>query len=224
MAEHHGPLAHHFEDLDQQRESAELGMWLFLVTEIMFFGGLFAAYLIYRMWYPEGFALASHTMDIPLGTINTAVLLTSSFTMALSVAAARQEKRQELTWLLVGTIVLGLVFLVIKAYEYHHKYEHGLIPFWGLPFHWTEPDRNGARIFLFLYFVMTGMHALHMVIGMVLMLILVYGVRRGRFMGEHSSVVHNAGLYWHFVDLVWVYLFPFFYLVAARGGLPTGGH
>lgn len=210
----HPDLAHHFVDLTQQRESAELGMWLFLVTEIMFFGGLFLAYLVYRHWHHEGFAVGSATMDVMLGTINTTVLLTSSLTMALAVQAAQQSQRQRLIWLLVATIVLGTIFLGIKGYEYHHKHVEHLIPFAGFPFRYAGPDQGGVAAFLNLYFVMTGLHAFHMVIGIGILLTLVVLARRGGMVGERSIVVYNTGLYWHFVDLVWVYLFPFFYLVA----------
>ena len=194
-------------------------MWLFLITEFMFFGGLFVAYLAYRFWYPAGFAAASHTMDIPLGTINTGVLLTSSLTMAIAVHAAREMKRQQLIGCLIATMFFGVVFLGIKAYEYHHKYEEHLIPFAGLPFSWEASGaetREGVQTFLNLYFLMTGVHAFHMVIGLALLAILVALAFR-RQTKSHATLVHNVGLYWHFVDLVWVYLFPFFYLVSARG-------
>jgi cytochrome c oxidase subunit 3 len=214
LAEHHPALAHHFDDLQQQREAAELGMWLFLVTEFMFFGGLFMAYLVYRWWYPQEFAAGSHTMDVMLGTINTGVLLCSSLTMALAVHAAQEAHRKALVGFLLATVVLGAGFLGIKAYEYHHKYEEGHIPF--LEGAHSMPE--GEQTFFNLYFLMTGLHAFHMVIGIVLLLTLAARAWRGGFMGERSVVVHNSGLYWHFVDLVWVYLFPFFYLVAARAG------
>lgn len=218
MPAHDAALAHHFHDASQQRRAAELGMWLFLVTEFMFFGGLFLAYLVYRHWYPKEFALGSHTMDLALGTINTFVLLTSSLTMALSVHAAAASNRRMLILCLWGTIFLGAIFLGIKAYEYHHKYVEHHIPFGGLEFHAQSPHRLGLATFYNLYFLMTGLHALHMVIGIVLMLVLVVLAYRGGLLGPRSVIVHNSGLYWHFVDLVWVYLFPFFYLIAARGG------
>lgn len=219
---HHPALAHHFDDLGQQREAAELGMWLFLVTEFMFFGGLFMAYLVYRFDFSREFAAGSLSMDIWLGTINTLVLLASSLTMALAVHAAHESQRKALVWLLLATIVLGCVFLGIKAYEYHHKYEEHLIPFAGLPFKYTGPEREGMAAFYNLYFLMTGLHAFHMVIGIVLLTILAVLANRGGLLAERSIIVHNSGLYWHFVDLVWVYLFPFFYLVAGHFGSP--GH
>jgi cytochrome c oxidase subunit 3 len=217
-------LAHHFEDLAQQRAAAELGMWLFLVTEFMFFGGLFLAYLAYRGWYPAEFAAGSQTMNVTLGTINTAVLLTSSLTMALAVHAASHADRRRVLALLTATVALGLVFLGIKAWEYYHKAEEHLVPFAGLPFAYDRGQREGLVAFLNLYFLMTGLHAFHMIIGVVLLLVLAAAAWRGRWLGERSAVVHNVGLYWHFVDLVWVYLFPFFYLVASGGSGTAAGH
>jgi cytochrome c oxidase subunit 3 len=239
-------LAHHFEDLEQQRESAELGMWVFLVTEFMFFGGLFMCYLAYRYWYGPEFAAGSSTMSVVLGTINTLVLLTSSLTMALGVHAAHESKRQALVGFLLATVVLGSVFLGVKAFEYYEKYTHQHIPFAGLPFEWHEEHRSGSRetsdappqsselsrvplheepplrqeglkTFFNVYFLMTGFHAFHMIIGIAILIALAVMAHRGGLLGESSIIVHNVGLYWHFVDLVWVYLFPFLYLIAARG-------
>jgi cytochrome c oxidase subunit 3 len=228
-------LAHHFEDLEQQRESAELGMWVFLVTEFMFFGGLFMCYLAYRYWYGPEFAAGSGTMSVVLGTINTLVLLTSSLTMALAVHAAHEGKRQALVGFLLATIVLGSAFLGVKAYEYYEKYTHRHIPFAGLPFEWheehSEPEASapgadheapplreeGLKTFFNVYFLMTGFHAFHMIIGIAILIALAVMAYRGGLLGESSIIVHNVGLYWHFVDLVWVYLFPFLYLIAARG-------
>lgn len=218
VAETRPVVADHFVDAEQQHEVAELGMWLFLVTEIMFFGGLFLAYSIYRWWYPTEFALGSHHMDVTLGTINTGVLLTSSFTMALAVEAAEHGKRSRLIWLLVTTLVLGLVFLGIKGYEYHHKYVDHLVPFAGWSFGPTGPHRPGLITFFNLYFLMTGLHAFHMIIGVILLSVLIALAACKKLPATRSIVVHNSGLYWHFVDLVWVYLFPFFYLVAVRAG------
>jgi cytochrome c oxidase subunit 3 len=211
----HAGLAHHFHNLRQQREAAELGMWLFIASEFMFFGGLFLAYLVYRGRYPEAFAQGSHTMDLTLGTINTAVLLTSSLTMALAVRAAEWSRSKALVRLLLVTAALGLVFLGIKGYEYHHKYEQHHVPLAGWGFALTE---SGAATFYSLYFIMTGLHALHIVIGLVLLLVLARLASRGGLTGVSSIIVHNVGLYWHLVDLVWVYLFPLFYLVGARLG------
>jgi cytochrome c oxidase subunit 3 len=217
MSSSHPALAHHFEDLDQQHEAAEMGMWLFLITECMLFGGLFLAYLVYRYWYPEGFAAGGHTMDVWLGTFNTAVLLTSSLTMALGAHFATIGRRQPALTSLGLTMLLGLVFLLIKAYEYHHKYEEHLIPFGGLPFVWHGQHEVGVHVFLTLYFVMTGLHAVHMLIGLALVGTLAWLVNRSH-PATRGALSHNCGLYWHFIDLVWVYLFPLFYLVSVRGG------
>jgi cytochrome c oxidase subunit III len=211
-------LAHHFDDLDQQRHAGELGMWVFLATEFMFFGGLFLAYLVYRYWYPAEFAAGSRTMDFWLGTANTAILLTSSLTMALAVQAAAGSRKTLLVGLLLATALLGSAFLGIKGVEYYHKFEHHHIPFAGLRFDATPEERAGLTAFFNLYFVMTGLHAAHMVIGIAILLVLAWSASRGGSMGPRSIVVHNTGLYWHFVDLVWVYLFPFFYLIATRFG------
>jgi len=216
MVEHPARLAHHFSDLKQQRQAAELGMWLFLVTEFMFFGGLFLAYLVYRTWYPAEFAAASRTMNVTLGTINTAVLLSSSLTMALAVDAAERSRQSALTWLLGLTMLLGAVFLTIKALEYHHKYAEHLIPFGGLAFSEPRSGHEGWATFLNLYFLMTGLHAFHMIIGIIVLGVLATLAARGQLASDRAVIVHNTGLYWHFVDLVWVYLFPFFYLVTAR--------
>ena len=234
MVSHAPAVAHHFETARQQREAAELGMWLFLATEFMFFGGLFLAYFIFRGWYWPQFVAGSQTMDVTLGTVNTAALLTSSLTMALAVHAAGRGERRRLVAMLAVTAVLGLVFLGIKAFEYHHKYEHGLMPFLDASQSHSDAshrgmdlvpsgERTGLVAFLNLYFLMTGLHAFHMVIGIAALIILIAGALRGWFLGPRSIVVHNVGLYWHFVDLVWVYLFPFFYLIAASS-THTAGH
>jgi cytochrome c oxidase subunit 3 len=209
-------LAHQFDDLKQQHEADELGMWLFLSTEIMFFGGMFLAYTIYRTQDEAAFAAASHQLDLLLGTINTAVLLCSSLTMALAVFAAKTLQRRKLVGLLAVTMVLGCVFLGIKGIEYFHKYEHGLMPIMGLPFDWNGPSSGHAEMFFDLYFLMTGVHALHMLIGLGVLLILLIKASRGGMLGDFSTPVHLIGLYWHFVDIVWVFLFPLLYLIGAR--------
>jgi cytochrome c oxidase subunit 3 len=163
-------------------------------------------------------------MDVALGTINTGLLLTSSLTMALAVHAAQASQRKMLVVMLAATIVLGCGFLAIKVVEYQHKYEHQLIPFAGLQFaHQGRPEEAGMASFFNLYFLMTGLHALHMVIGVAVLLTLCLWAWRGGLLGARSIIVYNTGLYWHFVDLVWVYLFPFFYLIAG-GSSTAGGH
>jgi cytochrome c oxidase subunit III len=213
-AHHHHPrLAHHFDSLEQQQEAASLGMWVFLVTEIMFFGGLFMCYILYRTWYPEAYTAASHHLDVTLGAINTAVLIGSSLTMALAVRAAQLGSRAATVTFLLLTIVLGSVFLGIKVVEYSDKFEHHLVP--GPHFIWDGPTdvARQAQIFYSLYFGMTGMHALHMIIGIGLLLVLTWMARRGVFTRGYYSPVENVGLYWHFVDIVWIFLFPLLYLI-----------
>jgi len=216
-APHHPSLAHHFDSLEQQHEASTLGMWVFLATEIMFFGGLFLVYVVYRTWYPDAFAAASHHLDVQLGAINTAVLIASSLTMALAVHAAQLGNRRGIIVFLLLTIVLGSVFLGIKAIEYYDKFQHHLIP--GAAFDWEGPAKlaRPAQIFYSLYFAMTGMHALHMVIGVCLMSVMVWMAYRGRFSSEYYSPVEISGLYWHFVDIVWIFLFPLLYLIGRHG-------
>ena len=211
MSEHTAGLAHHFDDLEQQHEAGSLGMWLFLVTEILFFGGLFAAYTVYRGMYPEAFAQASHEADLVLGSINTGVLIGSSLTMAMAVYFAQQGKRKAVIAFLILTIILGVAFLGIKSYEYHHKYVDHHIP--GPSFEFDGPFAAQAQLFFIFYFVMTGMHALHMIIGVGLMCVIIWMTWRGRFTAQHYAPVEIAGLYWHFVDIVWIFLFPLLYLI-----------
>ena len=226
-------VAHHFDDAEQQYAAANLGMWLFLATEVLFFGGLFAGYAQYRYWYPTEFAAGSRRLDPTLGAINTAVLLTSSLTMALAVRAAQTNDRRASVRLLALTIVLGSVFLGVKAYEYYHKYDENLIP--GRSFSLStghgdsgdlttldssrgvaearEIDEGPVQIFLSFYFAMTGLHAAHMVIGIGLLGVLLAAARRGAFSSDYFTPVEMTGLYWHFVDIVWVFLFPLLYLI-----------
>lgn len=207
----HPGLAHHFDTVEQQRESSSLGMWVFLAQEVMFFGGLFLTYLVYRSAYPIAFAEASHHLSVPLGGTNTVILITSSLTMALAVFASETGKQKMLIAFLLLTLILGMGFLGIKTVEYHDKYVHHLIP--GLGFTYHGPHGQQAQIFFSLYFVMTGMHALHMVIGMGLLIWLMALARKGKFSPEYHSPVELFGLYWHFVDIVWIFLFPLLYLI-----------
>lgn len=209
------PLAHHFEDAEQQFEAAHLGMWAFLATEVLFFGGLFAGYAVYRLTYPQAFAEASHHLDIVLGALNTAILIASSLTMALAVFAARCGGRRAQIGYLLSTLALGSVFLVIKAIEYAHKYEEHLFP--GLGFQFESAHAEQARIFFSFYFAMTGMHALHMVIGAGLIFALIVMAWRGRFSPSYYTPVEMVGLYWHFVDIIWIFLFPLLYLIGRHG-------
>jgi cytochrome c oxidase subunit 3 len=208
---HHPAQQHHFDTLEQQHEASTLGMWLFLVTEVMFFGGLFTAYLLYRVWYPDAWAEGSLELDIVLGGINTAVLIASSLTMALAVRAAQIGlPRATVSWL-IATMVLGLTFLVIKFFEYEHKFELNHVP--GPNFVFEGPHAQQVQIFLSLYFAMTGLHALHMVIGFGLLSVIAWMAYKRRFSPEWYTPVEMSGLYWHFVDIVWIFLFPLLYLV-----------
>jgi cytochrome c oxidase subunit 3 len=207
----HPALAHHFEDLGQQHEAATLGMWVFLVTEVLFFGGLFVAYSIYRGWYPDAFAVASRELDIVLGTVNTVILITSSLTMALAVHAAQTNARTLLMVLLAATMVLGAAFLGIKGLEYYHKFEEHHVP--GFAFQFEREYFRHAQIFFSLYFVMTGLHALHMIIGLGIMTWMLWWSWNGTINAEYASPIEISGLYWHFVDIVWIFLFPLLYLI-----------
>jgi cytochrome c oxidase subunit 3 len=219
--EQHGPeLLHHFVDAEQQRDAASLGMWLFLATEIMFFGGMFCAYLIYRFWYYNEFAAGSRSLDIWLGTINTAVLICSSLTVALGVRAAQMGKRKLLVILLLLTIVFGLAFLGIKGIEWYQKFEEHHVP--GYSFNVDDLakaypqihiDQRHQQIYFSLYFAMTGLHALHMIIGVGMFMFLTYYAWKGRYTPKYYTPIEMGGLYWHFVDIVWIYLFPLLYLI-----------
>jgi cytochrome c oxidase subunit 3 len=243
------PVAHHFDDAKQQYLSAELGMWAFLAQEVMFFGGVFCAYAVYRFRFPHEFIAGSHRLDVMLGTINTAVLLTSSLTMVLAVHAAQMNRRWLLVLNLVLTMLLGGTFLGVKAFEYHHKYVERLVPGRSFDFEYaaaghghghgvvtdgvkheklkqeeaspasgneeSAPAINPKKVELFfsLYFIMTGLHALHMVIGIAVLLVLAIAAARGAFDGGRFTHIEMTGLYWHFVDIVWVFLFPLLYLI-----------
>jgi cytochrome c oxidase subunit 3 len=226
MSEHAGPLAHHFEDIDQQKDAAALGMWAFLATEVLFFGGALTAYSIYRGKYTTGFAAGSSLQNVPLGAINTAVLLTSSLTMALAVHSAAAGHRAALVRNLALTLLLGTAFLGVKVYEYHHDYVEGLIP--GARFrptnevherlrpfeeHYGTLDYRQVELYFIFYFVLTGLHALHMIIGMGVLTIQLVLARRGWFGPEYPTPIELTGLYWHFVDIVWIFLFPLLYLL-----------
>jgi cytochrome c oxidase subunit III len=279
---HHPGLQHQFEDMGQQEESVSIGMWMFLVQEIMFFGGLFTAYLVFRSKYPMAFAAGSNHLDAFWGGLNTIVLIVSSLTMALTVYYAQKGNRNMQVILILLTMLFGAVFLGVKAIEYTDKYEHGLVPVTGLnkrvrdtghstnavgthekpcyevehgaPAHeyvnprgeflWTdcslaklaqdhnyltESEKNGyfsangqidpnkfrdrVRIFFWIYFVMTGLHALHMIVGLGLMSWLLWKAWKGTFSAEYYMPVEMSGLYWHFVDIVWIFLFPLLYLL-----------
>jgi cytochrome c oxidase subunit III len=203
--------AHQFDSLAQQRETATLGMWVFLVTEMMFFGGLFLAYVVFRWSYPRDFEAGSRELDIVLGTTNTTVLIASSLTMALAVRAAQTGRRAGIVLFLSLTMVLGSVFLGIKGIEYHHKFVEGLVP--GPGFHFPGPEGRHALLFFALYFCLTGLHALHMIVGIGVLVVMLAMGARGRFGPHDHNAIECAGLYWHFVDIVWIFLFPLLYLI-----------
>jgi cytochrome c oxidase subunit III len=203
--------AHQFDNVEQQRDAATMGMWVFLVTEIMFFGGLFASYTVYRALYPAAFAVASKELDIKLGTLNTGILLVSSFAMAVAVYGSQAGRRRTMIGGLALTIALGLVFLAIKFYEYYQKYVEHHIP--GPSFEFPAPYTKQAKMYFTLYFAMTGLHAAHMIVGCGLLTVLIVMARRGRFTREYHSPVEITGLYWHFVDIIWIFLYPLLYLI-----------
>jgi len=203
--------AHQFEDAEQQQDAATLGMWVFLTTEVLFFGALLLGYSVYRRAFPSTFGEASRHLDIVLGTVNTAVLLCSSLTMAFGVYQAQQGNNRALVRYLLLTMFLGSLFLGIKFYEYYEKYSEGLLP--GSAFVWHGSDTAHASIFFLFYFILTGMHALHMIVGVCLLLVLAIRGRLGRFSASYYTPLEMGGLYWHFVDIVWVFLFPLLYLV-----------
>jgi len=235
-----GELYGQFQTLEQQKESATLGMWIFLVTEVLFFGGMFLTYTINRHYFFTAFGIGSNTLDIKLGTFNTAVLIMSSLTMAMAVWSAQTGKKALVTGFLIATLALGSVFLGIKVVEYKQKFDHHLIPGYGFDMKYRsqnpapgddlkeialekkeveeafaiDPDTNAhAQLYFSLYFAMTGLHALHMIVGAGLIIWLIKVSLRGRFTPQYNTPVEIVGLYWHFVDIVWIYLFPLLYLI-----------
>ena len=204
-----------FDTEAQQKDAATLGMWLFLVTEIMFFGGMFAVYTIYRSWYPDVFAIASSSLNEIIGALNTGVLLLSSFTMVMAVRAGQLGQQKAIVIFLILTLLFGGIFLGVKAYEWNQKFEEHHIP-GQAAFHLDgvlPGDQGHAQLFFSIYFAMTGLHALHMVIGVGILLILIVQARKGRFSASYYTPVDVAGLYWHFVDIIWIFLFPLLYLI-----------
>lgn len=221
MSDHSSILSHQFDDLEQQKECATLGMWAFLATEVMFFGGALLAYAVYRHAYYAGFEAASKLESWQIGAMNTGVLLCSSLTMALAVHAAQIGHRRNIVRFLLATVILGVIFIVVKGFEYAHLFQHQLVPVAGQfdPEHKSIPIElaGPARIFFSFYFGLTGLHALHMVIGIAIILVIAWQAYRGKFSPEYYNPVEGIGLYWHFVDIVWIFLYPLLYLV---GQLP----
>lgn len=235
-----GELYGQFETLDQQKDTATLGMWVFLVTEVLFFGGLFLTYTINRHAFSTAFGISSNTLDIRLGGFNTVVLIMSSLTMAMAVWSAQVGKKRLVSAFLIATLGLGTIFLGVKVVEYKQKFDHHLIPGHGFDLRYRtenptpaddlkelalekeeldkafaqDPDINAhSQLYFSLYFGMTGLHALHMIVGAGLLVWLIQGSFRGRFTPLYNTPVELVGLYWHFVDIVWIYLFPLLYLI-----------
>ncbi|HUL15277.1 MAG TPA: cytochrome c oxidase subunit 3 family protein [Terriglobales bacterium] len=225
-----GELFGQYQTLEQQKDSATLGMWIFLATEILFFGGLFLTYTVNRHAYPLAFGLGSNTLDIYLGTINTAVLIISSLTMAMAVWCAETDRKKLMPVYLMLTLIFGCAFLGIKFVEYKQKFDHHLVPGYNfdLRYHQEGPEHaaelqkafeqdpglnSHAQLYFSLYFGMTGLHALHMIVGVGLVFWLFLQSLKGKFSSRYNNPVENIGLYWHFVDIVWIYLYPLLYLI-----------
>jgi cytochrome c oxidase subunit 3 len=207
----HAYMQHHFSDPSQQLESARLGMWLFLLTEILLFGGLFCFYAIYRAWYPEMFIDAHEHLNVMLGAINTVVLIVSSLTVALAIRSMQLEDKQAAVWYLVSTIILAGVFLVIKYFEYTHKIHLGQLP--GKFYTFDGIEGTNPHIFFSVYFLMTGLHGIHVLGGIGIIVWMIKRTRRGDFSREYHTPLEMTGLYWHLVDLIWIFLFPLLYLI-----------
>lgn len=204
-------LQHHFVDSEQQFDAAKFGMWIFLVTEILFFGGLFAAYIVYRAWYPELFTLASEELNTLWGGVNTIVLIGSSLTVAMAIKSAQLNQKKNIIINLGITIALACIFMVIKYFEYTHKFELGIFP--GEFYTYGGVDHPQANIFFSLYYMMTGLHGIHVLVGIGLMIWLVIKARKQTFDSEYYTPLEMTGLYWHLVDIIWIFLFPLFYLI-----------
>lgn len=243
MSEHAASahVAHQFDTAEQQKNASVMGMWIFLVTEIMFFGAVFVAYAIYRGKFGDAFTIGTHLLDLKRGTINTLLLMSSSFTMTLAVLAARQGRRSQITTWLVTTLLLGAAFLVIKGFEYSAKFDHHLVP--GPNFHIEQAlaahvhettatsgadahqadshfasllkttDLKHVQMFFAFYFTMTGLHMIHMIIGMGVLVFILRMAQQGRFGPAYYNPLEVTSLYWHFVDMVWIFLFPMLYLL-----------
>ncbi len=210
--EHHPGLQHHFAEMEQQVDSVKIGMWAFLVTEILLFGGMFAAYGFMHSRFPEAFASAHHHLDRRLGAVNTIVLLVSSWTMVMGVASARAGKVKNLIAYLSTTLCLAAVFLGIKAFEYSHKFHEGLLP--GKFYAYHGAAQPFESVFFGFYFMMTGVHGIHVILGMVVISWLLWRAKRGDFSEKYYGPVDMTGLYWHVVDMIWIFLFPLMYLIS----------
>ncbi|MEO1022683.1 MAG: cytochrome c oxidase subunit 3 family protein [Bacteroidota bacterium] len=210
-ASHPAYLQHHFVDSDQQFDAAKMGMWVFLVNEILFFGGLFCAYIVFRAWYPELFTEAATKLNTVWGAVNTVVLIGSSLTVAMAIRSAQKNQTKGLRINLLITIVLACVFMVIKAFEYEHKFHEGIFP--GAYYTYEGIEHEMAPVFFSVYYMLTGVHALHVLVGIGLMVWIYIRAGRNEFSSEYYTPVEITGLYWHLVDLIWIFLFPLLYLI-----------
>ncbi|MDP2724293.1 MAG: cytochrome c oxidase subunit 3 family protein [Bacteroidales bacterium] len=190
-------------------KASKMGMWLFLYTELLLFGGLFLVYMVYRSLNQTDFLLASFNLNVWMGTANTIVLLTSSMTVAMAISALQMGDAKKSITLLVLTISAALIFLVVKYFEWSAKFEHGLFP--GMD-HFNQLP-NGEKLYFYLYFFMTGLHGLHVIIGGLFILVVINKIKNGKVNKNRYQLLENSGLYWHLVDLIWIYLFPLFYLI-----------
>jgi len=206
-----GRLAHHFPDMKTQEHAARMGMWLFLSTEILLFAVLFTAYALYRFLFPMGFEEASKLAHVTMGATNTVVLITSSLTVALAIHHARKGENRKVVGLLAITIAFGALFMVLKGFEYYHHFQVGQLP--GRFYHYAGVTGPGVSMYFTVYFLMTGLHGLHVLIGMGLLTWVAVRAARGHFGPGYSTPVELSGLYWHLIDLIWIFLFPLLYLV-----------
>ncbi len=204
-------LQHHFADAEQQMDAAKTGMWVFSLTEILTFGGLFIAYAIYRAWNPEMFHFAHKALNASMGALNTIVLITSSLTMALSIWSMQNDKKKQTFWYLMATVLLAATFMVVKYFEYSHKFHLGQLP--GKYYTYTGIEGANPHIFFSIYFMMTGLHGLHVLIGMGLIIWLMVRTKKGHFSSEYYTPLEITGLFWHLVDMIWIFLFPLLYLI-----------
>jgi cytochrome c oxidase subunit 3 len=200
----------------QQADTATLGMWIFLATEVLFFGAMLLAYATDRSAFPDGFAEAGRETKLVIGSVNTVILLTSSFTMAWAMHLAERGERRALAMLLAVTALFGLAFLVLKSFEYLSEWREQLVP--GLHFDAARPHADAVKLFFFLYFMLTGVHGIHVIVGVVLISAMAWRAWRGAFSPGYYTPVEITGLYWHFVDVVWVFLYPLIYLAGRSGG------
>ncbi|GAO02015.1 cytochrome c oxidase subunit 3 family protein [Anaeromyxobacter sp. PSR-1] len=205
------PLAHHFENIEKQSHAERLGMWLFLASEVLLFTALFAAYAVYRYLYSDAFAEASRAIETWFGLVNTVILVTSSFTVALGLnEAVKGNGRKTGLWFAVS-VAFALAFLALKAVEYSHHFQEGQLP--GRYYSFHELQAPGASLFFSLYFLITGLHGVHVIVGMTILAVVGVKAARGKYTATYHTPVELAGLYWHLVDLIWIFVFPLIYLV-----------